>query len=494
MKTELTLQKKEFSGAEISVGRTPMGKNLYDHDKATWSTSMGAVKTKNGVNIRIASDAAGITWLDEIIPYDKSYTLSYTSINTYGGLASRAVIRFIDKDGNNVSSSHAAKVYNSSDKWGTYNQYYAGIYIDSGVEKKDVIINYKAETNIVGFRIAFVAVGTVGEYIDYSDIQIEEGKAATELEPFIRETYPVNAPMDLKIFGNSYQKVTEQGKNLLDITKYKVQYNPEFTLEDGVLDFTSYTWTHHLYYEIKGLTPSAKYTFSCVSNRQAQMDYDDKSHSNEWFAATTKNSDGTYTAIQTMIAKADGSLIIRFRYGQDDPVFYCKAWDLMLEPGSSKTTFEPFVPNSPSKKYPSAIYSSKEMLLKSVGIKTLSTKIPIVGNAMEVTDFAKSNLTVDGKYYLADYIEYNSATNKAYRHKFIDETLFDNTLPIKDQIQVILEEPIVEKLTPTETEYLFKDVKSIQNGFVISMENYATDGLPNPHPLQLNAKVKIIKG
>lgn len=174
--------------------------------------------------------------------------------------------------------------------------------------------------------------------------------------------------------------------------------------------------------------------------------------------------------------------------------------DIQLEKGSSATDFEAYnaaPPESltPSADYPHKIYTSREMTLKCTGGDTVnSTKIPLMGNAMEVSDIAQSNLVLDGKYYLSDYIEYNSATDKAYRHKFIDDTLFNTTLPLKDQTQLILAEPTVEEITAVDGEYSFKDAKSVQDGFTLTTESYSKDGLPHPKPMYIEAKIKVIKG
>ena len=130
----------------------------------------------------------------------------------------------------------------------------------------------------------------------------------------------------------------DKTKNLLDITKYKTQNNPKFTLENGVLDLTYYTWTHHLYYEIKGLKPSTNYTFSMLANKQAQMYYNDVI----WFAATTKTADGYYTCAQTIKSSSTGTMKIAFKYGTDNTGFSCKAWNLQLEEGTTATEYEPF--------------------------------------------------------------------------------------------------------------------------------------------------------
>lgn len=139
------------------------------------------------------------------------------------------------------------------------------------------------------------------------------------------------------------------------------------------------------------------------------------------------------------------------------------------------------------------IYPSSEITLKCTdGEKVNSIKIPFIGYAMEVSDIAKSNLNACGKYFLADYIEYSLRSNKAYRHRFIDDTLLDHSLPMKDQLQAILSEPIVEEITMSDEEYSFQSISSIQNKCVMSAESYSTDGLPHPNPMFFEATVKKI--
>ena len=153
----------------------------------------------------------------------------------------------------------------------------------------------------------------------------------------------------------------DKTKNLLDITKYKTQYNPKFTLENGVLDLTYYTWTHNLYYEISGLKPSTNYTFSMLANKQAQMYYNDVN----WFAATTKTADGYYTCSQTIKSSATGTMKIAFKYGNDDVGFSCKAWDLMLVEGTTAREYEPYGYKIPIKMSGKNLATAKDVYAKA---------------------------------------------------------------------------------------------------------------------------------
>lgn len=121
--------------------------------------------------------------------------------------------------------------------------------------------------------------------------------------------------------------------------------------------------------------------------------------------------------------------------------------------------------------YSSEIYPLSKIVLKCTnGIKVNNVKIPFVGYAVETSDSEKSNITIDGKHYIADYIEYDSKRNKAYSYKFIDETLLNPTFSLKDQLQAILTEPIVEEIIMENEEYYFKNFKSIQNKCEITLQ------------------------
>lgn len=106
----------------------------------------------------------------------------------------------------------------------------------------------------------------------------------------------------------------------------------------------------------------------------------------------------------------------------------------------------------------------KQMKLKSEG-KNISkeTKIPFVGNAIELSDYKKANLIIGDKYYIADYIDYDSQTNEILRYTVIDEELLDYNNPLKDQTQAIFFAPIVERINSTEDSYCFNEIKTIQD-------------------------------
>ena len=68
----------------------------------------------------------------------------------------------------------------------------------------------------------------------------------------------------------------------------------------------------------------------------------------------------------------------------------------------------------------------KQLKLKSKGKNMFKeTKIPFVGNAIELSDYKKANLIIGDKYYISDYIEYNSLTNEILRYKVIDEEVLN---------------------------------------------------------------------
>jgi hypothetical protein len=112
----------------------------------------------------------------------------------------------------------------------------------------------------------------------------------------------------------------------------------------------------------------------------------------------------------------------------------------------------------------------KQMKLKSEGLNNFNeTKIPFVGNAIELSDYTKANLIIGDKYYLSDYIEYNSQTNESFRYTVIDETVLNYNIPLKDQTQAIFFAPIVEKIEITEDNYCFNKIKTYQNECEISV-------------------------
>ena len=120
--------------------------------------------------------------------------------------------------------------------------------------------------------------------------------------------------------------------------------------------------------------------------------------------------------------------------------------------------------------YPLGISPLSEIAVKCTnGNKTESTRIPLVGNSIEVSNFVNSNLTFNEKYYVADYILYDSKKDKLYRYKFINENLIDYTMPLKDQVQAILTEPIIEEIMIDNEDYCLKNIKSFQDKCEISL-------------------------
>ena len=334
----------------------------------------------------------------------------------------------------------------------------------------------------------------------------------------------VNAPMDLKIYGASYQKVTKQGKNLFDMDKKFDDVIPSLAHNTAAYqcDKEKVSETEWRFYNMtKGGNGNAYFVIPFSTKK-----------STDYVLSLTVNGLGLGGSIgidtdtssdttadrwnlarkgwKSIITETETDIRISFSFNSGDYELlyfrgyfthnatnesYCLFKEMQLEEGTTPTDYEAFVPDSPTEEYPSLIYTSREMTLKCTGGVTVnSTKIPLIGNAMEVSDIAQSNLVLDGKYYLSDYIEYNSAADKTYRHKFIDDKLLNTTLPIKDQTQAILAKPTVEEITAVDGEYSFKDAKSVQDGFTLTTESYSKDGLPHPKPMYIEAKIKVIKG
>ena len=103
--------------------------------------------------------------------------------------------------------------------------------------------------------------------------------------------------------------------------------------------------------------------------------------------------------------------------------------------------------------------------------KSFSTNIPYIGNAIEVSDIERANIVIEEQFYYADYIHYNPNTNTAKRYKVIDENLIDYSIPLIDQFQAFLSEPVIEDIEMTMDEYFFENIKSIQDECKISLNS-----------------------
>ena len=233
-------------------------------------------------------------------------------------------------------------------------------------------------TSQAGKVVQRVGLGYSYQTVTYlKDIMVTKNIELTEYVPYVEP-----------------ETLGDKTKNLLDITKYKTQYNPKFTLENGVLDFTYYTWTHHLYYEIKGLKPSTNYTFSMLSNTQAQMYYNDVN----WFAATTKTADGYYTCAQTIKSSSTGTMKIAFKYGNDDNGFSCKAWNLQLVEGTTTTEYEPFGYKIPIKMSGKNLFNPTQTSYTANGLtitRNTDNTYTVNGTATAITYIYLGRLPID---------------------------------------------------------------------------------------------------
>jgi len=312
-----------------------------------------------------------------------------------------------------------------------------------------------------------------------------------------------NAPMDLKIFGASLQRETRTGKNLASAQEvYSVgatfsELCYEELIEDG-RECIRFVDCRTAPYRDINFKEKTQYTVSF--DAKTVIKTNDNQMSSWAFVFTY--TDGNYTQVpikrnsdwnhftQTSLA---GKTIAYIGAKSQTWVnwVYIDVNTFQLEEGTSATDYEPYVPNSPSENYPSEIFPAGNISLKCAkGDEVNSADIPFVGYAVETEDAEKANLIIGDKYYVADYIEYDSARNKATRHRLVDSEKLDPTKKFSEQKEVLLDSEVIEEIMPVEGEYLFNDVKSIQGGCTLFAEGYSE----NPIPLMLLAEAKTIKG
>lgn len=294
-----------------------------------------------------------------------------------------------------------------------------------------------------------------------------------------------NAPMNLKIFGASLQRESKQGKNLFDINSYIVKGSPDFEITDGRIT-ASFDWNNYIQYDISGLDPNKKYTFSCRNVLKSKINiYIHKNGAFTGYEGVAEYVKYTFTP------DSSGRIKVEFRNGHIGVFLSYDVCDIQIEEGDATTDYEPFSPDSPSEKYPSEIFPAGNFSLKCAkGDEANVTDIPLVGYAVETTETEKANLVIGDKYYVADYVEYDSARNKATRHRLIDSEKLDFTKPLSEQSGAITGTETTEEITPFEEDYLFYEVKSIQDGCTLYAESYGE----KPLPLWIVAEVKTVKG
>ena len=171
--------------------QTVQGKNLFDIKKANWS-GYGTYKVEDdNLSVQITEGMGNNRWWDKKIPYDKTYTLSYKALS--GG--ARILVRFLDKDGKNISDAHVYKITGGNSK--VYNIYYAGVYVNT-VDDGSITINYKENTDIAYFLVGFSSAGgTIGDWRIYSEIQLEAGGEKTAYAPFVPDSPSAEYPSEI---------------------------------------------------------------------------------------------------------------------------------------------------------------------------------------------------------------------------------------------------------------------------------------------------------
>ena len=180
---------------------------------------------------------------------------------------------------------------------------------------------------------------------------------------------------------------------------------------------------------------------------------------------------------------------LSFTYGSSAVPTYTK--DIVITKDTSLAEYEPFNPTPPeslvpSKDYPHKIYPSSYTITSSTDNDTLKLYIPNGGYAVEVNSKINANLEIDGKYYIADILEYDDKENIAIMHSYIDESLFDYTKPILGQIEVVKTNVENEVVGITENDYNFSNFTTLQDDCTITTT--AESELLNPLWIDINYK------
>jgi hypothetical protein len=168
------------------------GKNLFDNTKSEAYISKASLQTiSNGIRAITTTSSNSATFAVMIVGKVEDFlgdkiTLSYSSAVSSSSNTARVYIGLCDANGNNRS----AKTYISATEngVGTYN---IGNTIDS--TRPYLCLAFYSTTTTT----------TVGDYVDYNNVQLEIGDAATTYQPY-------HAPIELCKIGN-YQDYIYKG-------------------------------------------------------------------------------------------------------------------------------------------------------------------------------------------------------------------------------------------------------------------------------------------
>lgn len=146
-----------------------------------------------------------------------------------------------------------------------------------------------------------------------------------------------NGVGDLTDDGKYKIPIKMSGKNLFDISKYIVKGSPEYEIADGKI-VGSFDWGNCIQYEITGLNPNKKYTFSCRNMLKNNINI--YIHKNQAF--THYGGDAEYVKY-TFTPDNSGYIKVEFRNGQVNLFLSYDVQDIQIEEGEAVKEYEPYI-------------------------------------------------------------------------------------------------------------------------------------------------------
>ena len=190
------------------------------------------------------------------------------------------------------------------------------------------------------------------------------GKASGE---YVHLSDSAKMNCEISVLGNSRQNVTEQGKNLLDSSKYIID-SSDVTYENGEITIANlnYWGFHGVQFDLSFLKPSTQYTLSLeamvskgtnyifrIINNSSSYIEDIDGLEKEYTKKTVTFS--TPTDVSTFKLCLDTHMIYDTTAKTPAKGEEIKKYRNICIKEGTDTTYEPFVPDSPSIKYPSEI-------------------------------------------------------------------------------------------------------------------------------------------
>lgn len=274
-------------------------------------------------------------------------------------------------------------------------------YASANDIEKDSIKISELETSVDSATISGYKLDnkylTVSLNSDAYDVYLGEEEIITENNTLVEDILDI---VDYKIYGNSYQETSTQGKNLFNINSLSSTTNV-INNNDGTLSVTAKSTSSGVggnvtLFDLANLEVGKTYTLSADSTGTAKFIYLNKS-AFIWYFGQSRQ-----------ITQDDlDSDVVWYANGDNDTSFTAVVSNIQIEEGTKATEYEKFIPNSPSPNYPSKIESVGERtnnLLKIYG-KTLGEPSDILESA-DTKRFYDYNTYVVGIGYNNAYAPY----------------------------------------------------------------------------------------